>query len=84
VRDVSELGRVVTEQGIRFGVIAVPPEQAQDAADLLARSGIRVILNYSPSFVSVPNSVTLHNTDPVRELLHTLYYLSRAEGVAGA
>lgn len=84
VRDISELERVAAEQSIRFGVIAVPPEAAQDAADRLCAAGITVILNYSPSFVDVPETVTLHNTDPVRELLHTLYYLSRAEGVAGA
>ncbi len=84
VRDVAELNRVVSEQGIKFGVIAVPPDAAQVAADMLVNAGIMVILNYSPSFVSVPDSVTLHNTDPVRELLHTLYYLSRAEGVAEA
>lgn len=84
VRDVCELQRVVEEQAIRFGVIAVPPESAQDAADRLCRAGVRVLLNYSPSFVSVPDGVMLHNTDPVRELLHTLYYLSRTEGVAGA
>lgn len=84
VRDVSELGRVVAEQGIKFGVIAVPPDAAQQAADALADAGVQVILNYSPSFVAVPEGVTLHNTDPVRELLHTLYYLSRAEGVASA
>lgn len=84
VRDVRELGRVVKEQEIRFGVIAVPPEAAQGVADALCEAGIQVILNYSPSFVAVPDGVTLHNTDPVRELLHTLYYLSRAEGVATA
>lgn len=84
VRDVSELDRVVREQNIRFGVIAVPPESAQDAADMLCRAGINVLLNYTPSFVAVADGVTLHNTDPVRELLHTLYYLSRAETVAGA
>lgn len=84
VRGIDELPRVVTEQQIRFGVIAVPPEAAQEAADRLCAAGIQVILNYSPAFVGVADSVTLHNTDPVRELLHTLYYLSRAEGVAGA
>jgi redox-sensing transcriptional repressor len=84
VRDVSELPRVVAEQGIRFGVIAVPSGAAQAAADLVCRAGIQVLLNYSPAFVAVPEGVTLHNTDPVRELLHTLYYLSRADGVAGA
>lgn len=84
VRDVSELERVVREQNIRFGVIAVPPEDAQNVADRLCSAGIRVVVNYSTAFVNVPECVTLHNTDPVRELLHTLYYLSRAEGVASA
>ncbi|HSK48197.1 MAG TPA: redox-sensing transcriptional repressor Rex [Coriobacteriia bacterium] len=84
VRGMNELARVVEEQGIRFGVIAVPPDSAQSAAESMATAGIRVILNYSPAFVSVPDGVTLHNTDPVRELLHTLYYLSRTESVAGA
>jgi redox-sensing transcriptional repressor len=84
VRDISELERVIAEQGIRFGVIAVPSDVAQPVADQLCRAGIRVIVNYSTAFVAVSDGVTLHNTDPVRELLHTLYYLSRAEGVAGA
>jgi redox-sensing transcriptional repressor len=84
VRDIGELERVVREQGIRFGVIAVPPESAQAVADQLCHAGIRVVVNYSTAFVQVTDTVTLHNTDPVRELLHTLYYLSRAEGVASA
>jgi redox-sensing transcriptional repressor len=84
VRDIAELDRVVSEQGIRFGVIAVPPEAAQVVAERLCTAGIRVIVNYSTAFVEVPHEVTVHNTDPVRELLHTLYYLSRAEAVAGA
>ena len=84
VRPIGELERVVREQGIRFGVIAVPSEAAQEVADRLCAAGIQVILNYSTAFVTVSDTVTLHNTDPVRELLHTLYYLARAEGVAGA
>lgn len=83
VRGMNELERVVSEQGIQFGVIAVPPEAAQATAERMAAAGIRVILNYTSAFVTVPDGVTLHNTDPVRELLHTLYYLSRAESVAG-
>jgi len=82
VRPVGELERVLGEQSILFGVIAVPAEGAQHVADLLSAAGVRVIVNYSTAFLTVPDNVTLHNTDPVRELLHTLYYLSRAEGVA--
>lgn len=84
VRDVAELDRVVAEQSIQFGVIAVPQESAQDVADRMCRAGIKVILNYSTAYVVVPGDVMVHNTDPVRELLHTLYYLSRTETVAGA
>jgi redox-sensing transcriptional repressor len=84
VRDLADLERVVEEQEIRFGVIAVPSAAAQETAERLCRAGIKVILNYSTSFVTVPEGVTLHNTDPVRELLHTLYYLSGLESVAGA
>ena len=47
VRAIGELERVVDEQSIRFGVIAVPAEGAQQVADLLCAAGVRVIVNYS-------------------------------------
>lgn len=82
VRHMRDLERTVQEQGISIGVVAVPPAAAQEVTDRLAAAGIRVILNYTPVVVQVPEGVTLHNTDPVQELLHTLYYLSRRESVA--
>lgn len=82
VLDTKELDRVVREQRISIGVVAVPPAAAQEATDRLASAGVRVVLNYTPVVVQVPDGVTLHNTDPVQELLHTLYYLSRRESVA--
>jgi len=82
VQPVDELEETLREQDIRIGVIAVPPEAAQTVADQLAAAGIRIILNYTPVIVRAPEDVTIHNTDPVQELLHTLYYLSRREGVA--
>ncbi len=79
VQSLEDLERVVAEQQISIGVIAVPPAAAQDVADRLAAGGVRVMLNYTPVIVRVPAGVTLHNTDPVQELLHTLYYLSQRE-----
>lgn len=83
VREISELPRVVKEQSVQIGVVAVPADAAQGIADLMASAGVRVILNYSSAMVRVPAQVTVHNTDPVRELLHTLYYLAKADEVAG-
>lgn len=82
VQSTDELADTLRAQGIRIGVVAVPPEAAQTVTDELAGAGIRVVLNYTPVIVSVPDGVMLHNTDPVQELLHTLYYLSRREDVA--
>jgi redox-sensing transcriptional repressor len=82
ILDMKDLEPVIKRQGIAIGVLAVPPEAAQSAADRLSAAGIRVLLNYTPVMVQVPETVTLHNTDPVQELLHTLYYLSRREAVA--
>ena len=84
VRDMTEMGPLAKQQDIRFGVVAVPSEAAQDVVDAMVAAGIQVILNYSPTHVNVPDDCRVHNTDPVRELLHTLYYLSRAEAVSGA
>jgi redox-sensing transcriptional repressor len=83
VRDISALAHVVRAEKISIGVVAVPPEAAQEVTDQLAAAGIRVVLNYTPVMVQVPDGVTLHNTDPVQELLHTLYYLSAREDGAG-
>ncbi len=82
VQDVKGIPGVARGQNIKIGVIAVPPESAQTVADQMSDSGIRVILNYSPTVVQVPDEVKLHNTDPVRELMHTLYYLAKTENVA--
>ncbi len=82
VQHIDDLARTVADQNIRIGVIAVPPEAAQEVADRFTNAGVRILLNYTPVIVRVPPTVTLHNTDPVHELLHTLYYLSRLEGVS--
>ena len=82
VQDVADLDRIVRQQSIRIGVIAVPSKAAQQLADKMAKAGIKVILNYTSTVVRAPEGVTLHNTDPVRELLRTLYCLARTEDVA--
>lgn len=80
VRDISVFENVIRKQNIRVGIIATPRETAQEVADLMIKSGIRVIINYSDVYITAPPNVQVHNSNPVVELLHTLYYLSRSEG----
>jgi len=79
VFSVKDLPQIIRNANISIGIIAVPPAAAQQVADLLVEGNVSVILNYTPALISVPESVQLHNTDPVQQLLHTLYYLSANE-----
>jgi len=76
VFSIADLPHITRNAGIEIGIIAVPPFAAQEVADMLIDGGVSVILNYTPALINVPAGVQLHNTDPVQQLLHTLYYLS--------
>ena len=74
VRDFSELERVVTEDKIVVGVLAVPPDAAQRVADQLVESGVTIIFNYSEQLLQVPPEVTVHTSSPAVDLLYALYF----------
>jgi redox-sensing transcriptional repressor len=77
VRPVDELPALVAEQGIAIGVIATPAGSAQDAADALVAAGVRSILNFAPTLVSVPPAVTVRKVDVAIELQILAYYEQR-------
>ncbi len=61
-------------QGIVIGVIAVPPEGAQQAADALVAGEVRIIFNYTETLLTVPDWVTVHTVNPAEEMLYALYF----------
>jgi redox-sensing transcriptional repressor len=74
VEDIEGIGDVVRDKNIVVGVIAVPAGSAQDVADALVESGLRIIFNYSEALLDVPHDVTVHTSNPAVELLHALYF----------
>ena len=74
VRPYSDLGKVVDEEDIVVGVLAVPNEAAQSVADDLVGSGVKIIFNYSEALVQVPPDVTVHTSSPAVDLLYALYF----------
>jgi redox-sensing transcriptional repressor len=74
VLDAKSLKDVVREKNIIVGVIAVPATSAQQAADELVGSGVRIIFNYSEALLDVPHDVQVHTSNPAVELLHALYF----------
>ena len=76
VSSVADMSAVLKERKIDMAILAVPPVVAQMTADKLVAAGVNVILNYTSIMIETPNHVQIHNSDPVNELLYTLYYLS--------
>jgi redox-sensing transcriptional repressor len=74
VRPYTDLDRVVEEEDIVVGVLAVPTEAAQKVADDLVESGVKIIFNYSESLLQVPPDVTVHTSSPAVDLLYALYF----------
>jgi redox-sensing transcriptional repressor len=74
VQDFSSLEEVVTEEDIVVGVLAVPAKSAQEVADRLVDSGVKIIFNYSEQLLQVPPEVTVHTSSPAVDLLYALYF----------
>ena len=74
---VSEYGRLadlVREKNIIVGVLAVPADAAQEAADDLVSAGVKIVFNYSEALLETPSDVTVHTSNPAVELLYALYF----------
>ena len=76
IRDMKDIESVIKDKNMDIAIIAVPPEEAQKAANTLVSAGIKVIVNYTSIPIKVPKKVKIETTDPIEKLLHTLYYLS--------
>jgi redox-sensing transcriptional repressor len=74
VTDYARLAEYVREKNIIVGVLAVPADAAQDAANDLVDAGVKIIFNYSEALLDVPSDVTVHTSNPAVELLYALYF----------
>ena len=74
VRPYDDLQKVVDEDEIVVGVLAVPTDAAQRVADDLVGAGVKIIFNYSEALLQVPPEVTVHTSSPAVDLLYALYF----------
>lgn len=75
-----ELERVVRQHRIEIGILTVPPEAAQEAANRLVRAGIRGIVNFAPVVLTVTSEqVVVRNVSLAGELNILSAYLYQQE-----
>jgi redox-sensing transcriptional repressor len=70
----GELPQMIRDKNIIAGVLAVPADAAQTAADDLVSGGVKIIFNYSEALLETPSDVTVHTSNPAVELLYALYF----------
>ncbi|MCC6703577.1 MAG: redox-sensing transcriptional repressor Rex [Thermomicrobiales bacterium] len=75
VHDSADITPVVSELGIRIGIIAVPEVSAQKIADQLVAGGVSAILTYAPIVIKAPDHVTVREVDPIGAMQSMTYYI---------
>jgi redox-sensing transcriptional repressor len=65
---------VLRAEDIRIGIITVPADKAQDAADALVRGGVKGILNFAPARLRVPADVFVTDVDMTMSLEKVAFF----------
>jgi redox-sensing transcriptional repressor len=60
-------------------VVATPAQAAQEVVDRLVAAGVRSILNFAPTSVVVPDTVSVRKVDLAVELQILSFYQQRAQ-----
>jgi redox-sensing transcriptional repressor len=63
VRPFERVADIVRELGVELAILAVPAEVAQRVADRLVEAGVKGILNFAPTSITVPERVPLASVD---------------------
>ena len=79
IHDARQLKRIVRQERVSIGVIAVPATVAQQVVNLVVAAGIRAILNFSPGALTVPPDVKLKSVDLTVSLESLSFFLAREE-----
>lgn len=74
VRAMDELEAVVAEAEASVGIVATVATAAQEVADRLVAAGVKAILNFAPTVLSVPPGVSLRKVDLSIELQVLTFY----------
>lgn len=77
VKPISEVKQVISEVGCQIAIIAVPAVGAQDVADVLVEAGIKSLLCYAPTTLTLPKEIRVEYIDPVIHFQHMTYYLEK-------
>lgn len=77
VQSIAEIPDVIEKFSCQIAVLAVPAVGAQEVADILVAAGIKSILCYAPTTLTLPKEIRVEYIDPVIYFQHMTYYLEK-------
>jgi redox-sensing transcriptional repressor len=77
IRPIGEAEAMMKTSPVDITVLAVPKEAAQEIVDLSVRGGVKGILNFAPTQVTVPDEVFLRNVNLAVALESLSFFLSQ-------
>lgn len=75
ILDISSLAEKIKQNKIKIAMVTVPAAAAQEVAEQLVKAGVKAILNYAPTSITVPAGVRVQHIDPATHLQRMTYYL---------
>ena len=76
IQDEARLREINARLGARIAILCVPAPAAQSVADAAISAGVRVILNFAPIILKVPERIVVRNVSFLQELAVLSYHLS--------
>ncbi|WP_332843792.1 redox-sensing transcriptional repressor Rex [Actinomycetospora lemnae] len=84
VEHADAIGAVCAARGVTIGVVATPAPAAQRVCDHLVAAGVRSILNFAPTVLSVPAGVEVRKVDLAVEMQVLSFHVARRHGTVPA
>ncbi len=75
VYNIEKLEEVVKLFRVEVAILTVPANVAQMMTDRVVEAGVKGILNFTPSILTAPANIRVHNIDLTVELQTLVYYL---------
>lgn len=71
---INELEKVIKQNNIIVGILAVPPDEAQEIAERMVMAGIKGLLNYAPVQLKLPEDIYVENRDMIMAVEKVAYF----------
>lgn len=81
IYELTQLEEVMQKEEALVAILTVPVHAAQEVTNSLVKSGIKGILNFTPTRLQAPEEVKIHHIDLSVELQALIYFLKKNEPV---